>query len=160
MRLLLVLVLLIAVPQPAVPVRSGVPVRAPSCTLPVDAAVSDGFRPPAEPWLPGNRGLTFSTEPGQPVVAVTSGVVRFAGQIAHQWYATVRLDDGTDVTYSFLSSVSVRPGDEVAIGDLIGVTGSVAFQLGHRDGATYLDPTGLVTDACGWDHAVLVPVPE
>lgn len=131
-----------------------------SCALPVDAAVSDGFRPPAEPWLPGNRGLTFATTPGQPVHAVVPGVVRFAGPIADQWYVTVQRDDGREVTYSFLSSVEVERGDVIEVGDPLGLTGPVAFQLGYRDGGTYLDPTDLVVDACGWHHAMLVPVPE
>lgn len=159
-RMVLLVVLCVVVPRPMA--RPEGQARAPSgpCALPVDAAVSDGFRPPARPWQPGNRGLTFSTGPGQPVLAVASGIVRFAGPIAHRWYVTVRLDDGTDVTYSFLSSVAVVVGEQVAVGDLVGVTGGIAFHLGHRDGASYLDPTGLVTAACGWDHAVLVPVPE
>lgn len=131
-----------------------------TCDLPVAAPVSEGFRPPPEPWLPGNRGLTFATEPGQPVRAVRPGTVTFAGRIAQQWYVTVDLGDGRDVTYSYLSSVTVVVGARVTTGDLLGSTGAVPFQLGYRDGTGYLDPTVLVASACGWDHAVLVPVPE
>ncbi|HET8930866.1 MAG TPA: M23 family metallopeptidase [Acidimicrobiales bacterium] len=158
--MLLVLVLLVAGPRPATRPEGSAAPSSSTCALPVDAEVSDGFRPPAEPWLPGNRGLTFATTPGRQVLAVTPGVVRFAGPIAGQWYVTVRRDDGRDVTYSFLSSVDVAVGDVVAEGDPLGRTGPVAFQLGYRDGTTYLDPTELVVDACGLHHAVLVPVPE
>ncbi len=131
-----------------------------TCELPVAAPVSDGFRPPPEPWLPGNRGLTFATTPAEPVRAVRPGVVGFAGRIAQHFYVTVDLADGTDVTYSYLSSVTVATRDHVVVGQVIGLTGPVPFQLGVRDGGRYLDPTDLVTVACGWDHAVLVPVPE
>ncbi len=130
------------------------------CDLPVAAPVSDGFRPPPEPWLPGNRGLTFATGPAEPVRAVRPGLVGFAGRIAQQWYVTVVDADSTDTTYSFLSSVTVTTGDRVVVGEVVGLTGRVPFQLGLRDDGRYVDPTDLVTRACGWDHAVLVPVPE
>lgn len=136
------------------------PAPAPTaCGLPVAAPVAEGFDPPAEPWLPGNRGLTFATFPGAPVRAVQDGIVSFAGPVARQWYVTVELDDGSDVTYSYLSSVTVAAGTSVAVGELIGYTGPTPFQLGHRDASGYLDPTPLLAAACGWNHAVLVPVP-
>lgn len=144
---------------PAVIGRSAEPAPDVPCALPVEAEVTDGFRPPAEPWLPGNRGLTFATEPARPVRAVAPGRVTFAGAIAHRWYVTVRLPDGRDVTYSFLASAAVSTGAEVTTGDPIGTTGDTAFHLGFRDGDTYLDPTVLVVAACGRHHAVLVPVP-
>ncbi len=130
------------------------------CTIPVAAPVSDGFRPPSEPWGPGNRGLTFATSPGVVVRAVAAGRVRFAGVVARHRYVTVELDDRRDVTYSFLAEVAVAEGDEVALGDPVGRTGTEPFHLGHRDAHGYLDPTPLVLAACGWHHAVLVEVPD
>src|SRR5690606_16673870 len=31
---------------------------------PVDAPITDPFRPPPQPWLPGNRGIEYATAPG------------------------------------------------------------------------------------------------
>lgn len=140
---------------------AGPPSRAPTagCVLPVPAPVSDGFRPPDEPWLPGNRGLDFATVPGQIVRAVAPGVVTFAATIAHHRYVTVRLTDGRDVTYSYLDGTDRTAGEAISIGDPIGITGEKPFHLGHRDDGTYLDPGPLVALACGRGHAVLVPVP-
>lgn len=132
----------------------------PRCDLPVRAPVIDGFRPPAEKWLAGNRGLTFGTVAGQTVRAVTPGIVTFAGAIADARYVTVRRSDGRDVTYSFLASTDRVTGESVVIGDPVGVTGDESFHLGHREAGAYLDPAPLVVTACGWNRAVLVSVPE
>ena len=45
---------------------------------PVDAPVTDPFRPPPEPWSPGNRGIEYATVPGTPVRAIGPGAVVFA----------------------------------------------------------------------------------
>lgn len=129
------------------------------CDLPVAAEVVDGFRPPAEPWMAGNRGLTFATGAGQIVRAVAPGMVTFAGRIAHETYVTVRRSDGSDVTYSFLAGTVRVTGESVVTGDPLGVTGTEPFHLGHRDAGAYLDPTPLVDLACGRGHAVLVAIP-
>lgn len=131
---------------------------APGC-LPVDAPVIDGFRPPPSPWLAGNRGLSFGTVPGQPVRAVESGTVRFAGAIAGERYVSVELPDGTRVTYSYLESVAVAVGDAIELGVVVGHTGARPFQLGRRNGTDYLDPATLLVGACPARHAILVPVP-
>lgn len=130
-----------------------------SCDLPVAAALSDGFRPPDAPWLPGNRGLTYATVAGQPVRAVAGGTVSFAGRIASQTYVTVDLGSGRDTTYSFLATTPLVVGDVIGVGDPIGITGPVAFQLGYREGPNYLDPGELLIGLCRPTHAVLVPVP-
>lgn len=131
------------------------------CDRPVAAPVSDGFRPPDRPWLPGNRGLTFATVPGMAVYAVSPGWVSYAGRIAGAWYVTVERDGAAaDITYSYLASTSLHAGERVATGDRIGLAGTIAFQLGYRDRSGYLDPGGLVAEACAPQHAVLVPVPE
>ncbi|MEL7210808.1 MAG: hypothetical protein AAGK32_21650, partial [Actinomycetota bacterium] len=39
-------------------------------TPPVAAAVVDPFRPPAGPYAPGNRGIEYGVDDGDPVVAV------------------------------------------------------------------------------------------
>lgn len=149
------------------PTPSGSSPRAPvdvsaagDCRLPVDAPVIDGFRPPTEPWLAGNRGLTFDTVAGASVRSVGAGTVTFAGEIAHHRYVTIRRGDGADVTYSYLDATRLAVGDSVTVGDPVGVTGSEPFHLGHRRDGVYLDPGPLLTAACGPTRAILVPLPD
>ena len=54
------------------------PVFAATCwEPPVTAPMVDPYRPPACPWCPGNRGLTFGTSPGAvSVPAATSSASR------------------------------------------------------------------------------------
>jgi murein DD-endopeptidase MepM/ murein hydrolase activator NlpD len=153
-RTLLVVVMVVALRSSA-PTPTAV---TPEC-LPVDAPVVDGFRLPPEPWLAGNRGLTFGTTSGQPVRAVASGTVRFAGAIAGERYVSVDRPDRTRVTYSYLGSVAVAAGDLVEPGVVVGRAGARPFQLGWRDGLGYRDPTPLVMGTCPTRHAILVAVP-
>ena len=49
---------------------------------PTDAPIIDRFRPPPRPWMAGNRGIDFGTEPGAPILASADGRVVFAGTVA------------------------------------------------------------------------------
>jgi len=49
---------------------------------PLDAPVVDPFRPPVGPYAPGNRGIDYRAEAGQPVLAAADGEVVFVGPIA------------------------------------------------------------------------------
>lgn len=107
---------------------------------PVDGPLVDGFRLPARPWLPGNRGHEYATAPGQEVRAAAAGLVLFAGSVARTRHVTLRHADGLRTSYSFLALVSVRAGDEVAAGDVVGrAARTVHFGVRDPDG-TYLDP--------------------
>lgn len=124
---------------------------------PVDAVVLDPFRPPAEPWLAGNRGLEYDTSPGTPVYAIGSGLVVFAGQVAGQLYVTVLHGDGIRSSYSYLGSVGVSLGDRVRGGQMLGATSDVPFHLGARIGPTYIDPASLFGSRVGAASVFLVP---
>ncbi len=109
---------------------------------PVDAPVTDPFRPPASAYGPGNRGLTYDLAPGTPVRATADGLVVFAGAVAGSRHVTVLHADGLRTSYSFLGDVGVRRGQRVAQGDVVGTAGP-GFHLGAREGASYIDPAGL-----------------
>ncbi len=109
---------------------------------PVDAPVSDPFRPPARTYGPGNRGLTYDLAPGTAVHAAADGEVVFAGAVAGTLHVTVLHADGLRTSYSFLSGVSAQRGQSVRQGDVVGIAGP-GFHLGARDGDAYLDPAGL-----------------
>jgi murein DD-endopeptidase MepM/ murein hydrolase activator NlpD len=109
---------------------------------PVDAPVIDPFRPPAQPWLPGNRGLEYAIPPGTLVRAIGPGVVSFAGPVAGSLHVTVTHPDGLRSSYSFLAAVRTVVGATVAAGDVVGVA-AARLHLGVRRGDRYLDPASL-----------------
>ena len=122
------------------------PVLAAACwEPPVAAPVVDPYRPPACPWCPGNRGVTFGTSPGAAVRAVAAGRVTFVGRIAGTVYLVVELANGWRVTYGNVAAPTVGQGDAVVTGVLLGRAAG-EFHFGLRDrpevGAdAYLDPT-------------------
>ena len=81
---------------------------------PVDAPIVDHFRPPPAKWAAGNRGIDYGTVPGSPVHAAEQGVVEFAGQVGGTLHVVIRHPDGLRTSYSFLASIAVVEGDQVA----------------------------------------------
>ena len=155
---------MIGAPQPSVGLLPQVVVPAASptvgdeCYAPVvNAAVTDPFRPPAQRWLSGNRGLTFSPSIGQSVRSAAAGEVTFAGPVARRLHVTVLHADGLRASYSYLDDLVVAKGQLVRRGQLLGHTGA-EFHLGLRDGDEYLDPALLFATPCRGSHAMLVPL--
>lgn len=114
----------------------------PEYLAPVDAPVSDPFRPPAGPYGPGNRGLEYATTPGTEVRAAGDGVVSFAGAVAGARHVTVLHPDGLRTSYSFLDRIDVVVGQQVDQGQVVGTTAG-RLHLGARRGDAYLDPATL-----------------
>lgn len=109
---------------------------------PVDAPVFDPWRAPAGDYGAGNRGIDYSTSPGQDVLAAAPGVVTFAGAVGSSLHVTVLHDDGIRTTYSFLQGLAVVRGQRVAAGMRVG-SASRALHFGARAGDAYLDPAVL-----------------
>jgi len=110
---------------------------------PVDAPIVDPFRPPAENWNAGNRGIEYATTPGTLVGAAAAGEVVFAGPVADGLHVVVLHDDGLRTSYSFLALVAVHRGDKVTQGQTVGTT-QERFHFGVRAGDdVYLDPAKL-----------------
>ena len=129
----------------------------PAYAPPVDAVVTDPFRPPATAFGAGNRGLEYGTEPGTPVRAAADGRVTFAGSVAGSLHVTVLHDDGIRTTSSFLQRVDVVVGQSVRQGDVVGLTAG-RLHLGARRGDGYFDPATLF--AGGPPQVHLVPFDE
>jgi murein DD-endopeptidase MepM/ murein hydrolase activator NlpD len=123
---------------------------------PTDAPVLDPFRPPPEPWLPGNRGIEYGTSPGAPVAAIGPGRVAFAGPVAGRLVVTVDHPDGLRSSYTGLGEIAVGRGAVVAAGQVVGTAGG-PFHLGVRRGDTYLDPALLWGTSAGEGRVFLVP---
>lgn len=116
---------------------------------PVDGPVVQPFHAPTT-YGAGHRGVDFAVAPGTPVRAANDGVVSFAGAVAGTLHVTIAHAGDLRTSYSFLSSVSVRVGQRVARGDIIGSSGGVGpdhdgsvFHLGLRVGDRYVDPMAL-----------------
>jgi hypothetical protein len=116
----------------------------PSFVAPVEGPVVDGWRPPATPYGPGNRGLDFATTEGEPVRASADGEVTFAGQVGGSLHVVVLHPGGLRTSYSFLATVAVRRGDDVRRGDIVGTAAS-SVHFGVRVGDDYVDPTALLS---------------
>lgn len=150
MALVAGLVLALAPPGGARPAGTQEPV---DYDPPVDAPVTDPFRPPPRPWLPGNRGIEYATAPGAPVRAAGRGVVTFAGAVAGSLHVTVTHPDGVRTSYSYLASIEVAVGAAVAKGQVVGRSGS-RLHVGARRGEVYIDPASLWADGPPWVRLV------
>ena len=128
-----------------------------SYSPPVDGAIVDHFRPPSTPYGPGNRGVDFQTNPGDPVRAAADGEVVFAGRVGFSQHVVVLHPDGLRTSYSFLTEVDVQRGDRVHRGDVVGRSGN-ELHFGVRAGDKYLDPEPLLAGAPPDVH--LIPVED
>jgi murein DD-endopeptidase MepM/ murein hydrolase activator NlpD len=139
LRASIVAVLMCTVPSIATADASAMIVLVP----PVDAPVLDPFRLPAGPYGPGNRGIEYGTELGDPVRAAAGGVVVFAGAVAGSLHVTVDHGGGLLSSYSFVDRVLVAAGQPVARGERVAVAGP-AFHFGVRVDGRYVDPASLM----------------
>ena len=110
---------------------------------PVDAPVADPFRPPENPYGPGNRGIEYDTEPGDVVRAAAAGTVVFSGAVAGSLYVTLDHGGGVVSTYSYLQRISVRAGAGVAGGQVIAIAGE-RLHFSVRVDGSYADPARFV----------------
>lgn len=113
---------------------------------PVEASVSDPFRPPATRFGAGNRGLEYATTGGEIVTAVDAGTVVFAGVVGRQRHVVVDHGDGLRSTYAFVATVDVVRGQAIRQGQRVASAGP-GVHLTARLGATYVDPMLLMSGA-------------
>ncbi|MFF8682012.1 murein hydrolase activator EnvC family protein [Streptomyces sp. NPDC015237] len=116
-------------------------------------AVLRGWEPPADAYGPGHRGVDLAAAGGTPVRAVAAGRVSFAGRVAVRGVVSLELTGTGDpplrTTYEPVAA-SVREGDEVAAGEVLGTaepTGShctACLHWGLLRGDVYLDPLSLL----------------
>jgi murein DD-endopeptidase MepM/ murein hydrolase activator NlpD len=121
---------------------------------PVDSpTITRGFEPPSANWLAGHRGVDLAAEAGDQVRSMAVGTIGFVGQIGGVPVVTVRYP-GTGHRRSTYEPVtaSVRVGQRVAQGQLIGTVAPAGGHCGGRDclhvglktDSGYLDPASLL----------------
>ncbi|SFD62224.1 M23 family metallopeptidase [Streptomyces aidingensis] len=83
-------------------------------------------------WASGyHTGTDFSAPAGTPVKNVHTGVVlEAAWNGSYGYQVVIELADGTEISYSHLSSMAVVAGQEVITGDVIGNVGSTGNSTG------------------------------
>ena len=111
-----------------------------------------------DPYAAGqHRGVDIAGPVGAPVVAAAAGAVRFAGTAGSSGLTvSVRTEDGRlDLSYLHLSSLTVRAGQRVALGERIGAVGTTGrrsavqphLHFGVRDAGSahgYHDPLAFL----------------
>src|SRR5881409_594258 len=101
---------------------------------PVRGAVNSEFGNRRSPWAQGTEfhsGLDIRSQHGTPVRAPAAGTVTVAG--TYQEYGiTVILDHGQDIksVYGHLSRTSVKPGDRLERGAVVGWSGNTGRSTG------------------------------
>ncbi|MGW2015979.1 M23 family metallopeptidase [Streptomyces sp. NPDC001927] len=100
-------------------------------------------------WSSGQHtGLDFAAPTGTPVKAVHGGTIKSAGWSGSYGYRIVlELEDGTEIWYAHLSSMTASVGQTVGTGDTIGRVGATGNVTGphlhlevHTAGGSGIDP--------------------
>lgn len=113
-------------------------------TTPVNGAVSEPYSPSGQ--YAGHWGIDFSAQPGDVVVAPTSGTVTFAGSVAGMRTLTIQPATGFKISLSYLSTVDVLQGTRVETGQRVGTAGLEhgvsGVHISVRINGKYVDPAG------------------
>jgi len=150
---------------PATPARSHhVPAGAPAAALgsadgpafgtyrwPVHGDVLRPYEEPAGPFGAGHRGIDIAAPFGATIRAPADGTVSFAGPVAGSLFISIDHAGGIRTSYSWVSSFSVKKGQAVRAGDVIGATGQghpgsdrPHLHFSARLNGVYIDPMLLL----------------
>jgi len=144
---------LAAVATPA----TAAPVAPESWRAPVDNVRVTSFFGVMRSVLPTpHKGIDFAAKTGTPVHATAGGTIIAAGPIVEndgRYGNTVIIDHGGKQSlYAHLSSVDVRPGQQVQAGQRIGAAGATGFATGPhlhlevRENGRLIDPAPMFTN--------------
>lgn len=124
----------IALPDPIADLLPGPFPPRPFLLMPADGRLSSGFGWREDPIDGGRRlhaGVDVANLKDTRVVAVAAGSVRFAGWAAGCGrMAVVEHGDGVETRYCHLEAFSIRPGDAVAAGSVVGRMGDTGRATG------------------------------
>jgi hypothetical protein len=145
--------------EPDVPAGQWIP--------PVAGSVVRPFAEPPGAYAAGHRGVDFAAAPGTAVRASNDGVVSFAGSVAGALHVVVAHGSGIRTSYSFLTNVDVRTGQQVQGGQVIGRAGGSGdghgpgvLHFGVRIGERYVDPMLLFRPRDLTEMVRLIPTDE
>jgi len=125
------------------------PIRRPLADL---GSITSPFGPRMDPFrnlYAMHRGIDFRAPTGEPVLATAQGVVITAEKNSKSGFGTVvviRHKNGITTLYGHLSEYSVKVGDKVKPGDVVGKVGNTGrstgphLHYGIRVGDSHVDP--------------------
>jgi murein DD-endopeptidase MepM/ murein hydrolase activator NlpD len=103
-----------------------------------------------------HKGIDFAGRAGDPVLAVATGIVTFAGERGgYGWLVEITHGNGYVTRYAHCAEVTVEVGELVRKGESVGTIGSTGRSTGphvHFEvlrGGRQIDPTRFVTRAAG-----------
>ena len=103
-------------------------------STPVNGGVTSGFgsrRHPILGYMRMHSGLDFKASYGQPIFAVTDGVVAYAGRKGgYGNFVQLNHAGGLASGYGHMSRIAARPGSRVRRGQIIGYVGSTGLSTG------------------------------
>ena len=114
-------------------------------------SVTRSFDGPAQPWLPGHRGVDVRASPGEKLLAPGDGVISFAGLVAGKQVVSIRC---RKLTLTFEPAVTdLGVGAQVKQGESFATVGEESDHCDgscvhwgvRRDKKSYLDPQDLVS---------------
>jgi hypothetical protein len=118
---------------------------------PVAGEVVRAFDAPRSRFGAGHVGVDLAAPRGTAVHAAGPGVVSFAGSVGGARHVVIAHAGNLRTSYSFLAKISVRRGERVAAGEVVGTTGGTwaghdgtVVHFGLRSGDTYVDPMLLL----------------
>jgi murein DD-endopeptidase MepM/ murein hydrolase activator NlpD len=113
---------------------SGVGESKGALSRPVNGPVTSGFggrRHPILGYVRMHSGLDFKAGYGQPIFAVTDGVVAYAGRKGgYGNFVQLNHDGGLASGYGHMSRIAARSGSRVRRGQIIGYVGSTGLSTG------------------------------
>lgn len=106
-----------------------------------------------------HNGIDFGVPIGTPVLAAADGIIFAAGnngRLQYGRFIVIKHDNGLSTLYGHLSRQSVKTGDQVKRGDIIGYSGNTGYAFGpHLHFGAYLSSSMQMKAIAG---AGLVPI--
>ncbi len=113
---------------------SGIGKQTGSYFQPVAGRMSSQFgmrRHPILGYMRMHSGIDYAASYGSPIVAVSDGIVSYAGRHGgHGKYVRIEHGGGLGSGYAHMSSIAVDPGSRVRAGQVIGYVGSTGLSTG------------------------------
>lgn len=141
---------------------TGIGRRVQGILSPVAGRMTSGFgmrRHPILGYARMHAGIDFGAAWGSPIMAVSDGIVTYAGRRGgHGNYVRLQHGGGIGTGYAHMSRIVVDPGERVRAGQVIGHVGSTGLSTGphlhyevYRDGKTVNPMSVRFTVASGMD---------
>lgn len=103
-----------------------------SAIWPINGTVTLEFAQVFLPHDPFHAGIDIAGPLGDPIGAFMAGRVTYAGETSWGFGKHVEIDNGHHITsiYGHMDSLSVKQGDQVEVGTILGTRGSTGWSTG------------------------------